>query len=102
MCKDRLGELVLFSLQKKIEWENLIWVFDHSSHGSTEDEARLFLEVYEGSIRGNRQSAARKKQLDMKKIFFTAKVSKLENWLLKEVIEFLSLEILKIWMKKAL
>lgn len=38
----------------------------------------------------------------MKKILFTTRTSKLENWLLEEVMEFLPLEIFRTFINSAL
>ena len=95
-CEKRLRELGLFSLEKRRLRGDLINVYKYLKGGCKEDGARLFPVVSSDRTRGSRhQLKDRRFHLNIKKHFFTVRVTGHWHKLRKKVVESLSLEILK-------
>lgn len=67
--------------------ENCTAVYNNLIRGYTEDGARLFSEVHDDRMRGNRRKLEHKKfQLDIRTFFLTIRVIKYWNRLPREVV----------------
>jgi len=94
--KERLRELGLFSLHMRRHRGDLINANKYLQGGCQEDGARLFPVVASDRTRGNRHKLKQRKfQLNMRKNFFSLRVT--EHWsrLLRGAVTSPSLEIFK-------
>ena len=92
--KDRLRELGLFSVEKRMLQGDVMAAFQYLTGGYKKEGGRIFSRVYYNRPRGNGSKLKEGRfKLDMRKKFFTIRVVKHWSCLLREVMDASSLEM---------
>ncbi|KFP78858.1 hypothetical protein N311_12553, partial [Apaloderma vittatum] len=101
--EDRLGELGLFSLEKRRLQAELITAFQYLKRTYRKAGEGLFTRVSTDRTRGNGFKLKENRfRLDLRKKFFSMRVARLRNKLSKEVVDAPSLEVFKTRLDEAL
>ena len=101
--EDKLGELGLFSLEKRMFQGDLIVALQHPKGNYRKERDRVFSRVCGDRTRGNGFKLKEGRfRLDIKKKTFTVKVVRHWNTLPRDVVDLPSLETFKVRPDKAL
>ena len=101
--RDRLRVLVLFSLEKRILWEDLIAVSQYLKGTYRKAGERLFIRACRNRMRRNGFKLEEGRfRLDIKKKFFTERIMRCSKTLPRDVVGASSLEVLNIRLDGAL
>ncbi|PKU43755.1 hypothetical protein llap_5945 [Limosa lapponica baueri] len=95
-CEDRLRELALFSLEKRRRQRDFIAAFQYLQQAYRKDGQGPFIRECSNRTRGNRFKLKECRfRLDIRKKFFTVRMVRHWNRLLKEAVDAPSLEVFK-------
>ena len=95
--EDRLRELGLFRLERRSCWRDLRAAFQYLNGGYNKERDRLVIQVCSNRKRGNGfKLKGGRFRLDVRKTFFTVRVVRHRNRLPRDVVDALSLEMLKV------
>ena len=95
-CEDRLMDLGLFSLEKRRLWCDLIAALQYLKGAYKQEGNQLFERVDNSRARGNGFMLKKGRvRLDIRGKFFTMRVVRFWNRLPREVVDALSLDMLK-------
>jgi len=102
-CEERLGELGLFSLEKRRLWGDLIEAFQYLTEAFKKDGDRLFSRACCDRTSGNGFKLKEGRfRLDIKKKFFGMRVVKHWHGFPRQVVDAPSLETFKVRLGGAL